>query len=298
MKILTFDIEEWFHILDNGSTKGPQHWSGYEPRIYRNVDRILELLDRHSLKATFFILGWIAAKYPDIVQKIDANGHHIGSHSNLHQLCYELSEKEFREDTRRSVHLLEDLLGKKITAYRAPGFSIKYENRWALEVLLEQGIETDCSIFPTRRAHGGFESIKVAEPFLLDINGQLLKEFPINTIPLFGKDVVYSGGGYFRLMPYSLIKHWSSGADYVMTYFHPRDFDADQPMISELSWLRRFKSYNGLKSAYAKLDKWLAAETFMSLHEAEQLINWQAQPVCQLDVYHSSRSSEPAKANV
>ena len=138
MKILTFDIEEWFHILDNGSTREPQQWARYEERIYRNVDRILELLDSHQIKATFFILGWIAQNYPDLVTKIDREGHHIGSHSNLHQLCYELSPKQFKEDTRESIYRLEDIIGKKVTTYRAPGFSIKYENRWALEILLDR----------------------------------------------------------------------------------------------------------------------------------------------------------------
>lgn len=274
MKILTFDIEEWFHILDNVSTEGPERWTNYEERIYQNVDRILELLDRHELKATFFILGWIAEEYPDLVKKISNLGHHIGSHSNLHQLCYNLSKKEFKEDTKKSIYRLEDLIGKKVNCYRAPGFSIQYKNRWALEILQELGIEIDCSIFPANHAHGGFKEINMAEPFVINTQKGSLKEFPINTVPFLGNNLVYSGGGYFRLMPYMLIRHWSSKANYVMTYFHPRDFDATQPMIKELSLFRRFKSYNGLKTAYAKLDKWLEAEQFINLSEAEAMTNW------------------------
>lgn len=284
MKILTFDIEEWFHILDNHSTKEPEHWLAYEERIHRNVDRLLELLDRHQSKATFFILGWIAEKYPEVVKKIDSLGHHIGSHSNMHQLCYELTPSQFEEDTRRSILSLEDLIGKKVNCYRAPGFSIKYENRWALKVLSELGIEIDCSIFPARRAHGGFQNIGVAEPFLINIEGRIIKEFPINTISFFGKDLVYSGGGYFRLLPYSLIKRWSSKADYVMTYFHPRDFDSTQPLIQELSLVRRFKSYNGLKSAYSKLDKWLSTDTFINLKEADLQTAWNQKKTCVIDL--------------
>lgn len=274
MHILTFDIEEWFHILDNESTRGPAQWAGYEKRIHRNVDRILELLDRHDQTATFFVLGWVASKYPDVVRKIDAEGYQIGSHSDLHQLCYELKPGQFREATRRSIDTLQQITGKKVTCYRAPGFSITYENRWALEVLMELGITTDCSVFPTRRAHGGFEEFGQAHPSLISSNGHTLREFPINTVQVLGRQMVFSGGGYFRAFPYVVIRRLSARTDYVMTYFHPRDFDPGQPLIPELGLLRRIKTYYGLNSAYQKLDRWLSDEEFVDLSTAEKMINW------------------------
>lgn len=284
MNILTFDIEEWFHILDNDSTRSPYEWEGYEERIHANVDRILELLDRHGQKATFFVLGWIASEYPGVVRRIDREGHQIGSHSDLHQLCYEMSREDFISNTRRSIEKLEDLTGKKVTCYRAPGFSIKYENRWALECLLELGIETDCSIFPTRRAHGGFEEFGTARPSVVEIDGMRLKEFPINTLKLLGRPLVFSGGGYFRLIPYPLLRRLSERSDYVMTYFHPRDFDPGQPVIPELGYVRRFKSYYGLDSAYDKLDRWLGEAEFTDLETADRMVNWEYVRPLKLDV--------------
>ncbi|MBN4062523.1 polysaccharide deacetylase family protein, partial [Bacteroidales bacterium AH-315-I05] len=152
MKVLTFDIEEWFHILDEPSTKTEKQWENYESRIHLNVDRILELLETKKQKATFFCLGWIAKKYPEVIRKIDDMGYEIATHSNLHQLVYEQTREEFKTDLENSIKLIEDITGKKIRVYRAPGFSIKEENKWAFEVLIENGIEVDCSIFPAERS--------------------------------------------------------------------------------------------------------------------------------------------------
>jgi len=275
MNILTFDIEEWFHILDNNSTKSEKEWSNFSYRLDANMDRIFELLDKHNQKATFFCLGWVAREFPHIIKKIDSLGYEIATHSDLHQLAYEQNEREFKEDLKRSIHSIESIISKKIISYRAPGFSIKQENKWFFESLVEEGIKIDTSIFPAKRAHGGFEEFGYAQPAWIDIDGSKLKEFPINLYSLFGKNLIFSGGGYFRLIPYPLLKKFMNNSDYVMTYLHPRDFDYAQPMIENLSLVRKFKSYYGLKGALNKLERLITDFEFIDLREANAKVDWE-----------------------
>jgi polysaccharide deacetylase family protein (PEP-CTERM system associated) len=282
MNLLTFDIEEWFHLLDNESTKTIHEWTNYEVRIHQNMDRIFTILENNQQKATFFCLGWIAETYPEIIKEIVNRGYEIGSHTQNHQLVYEQSPKEFDNDLERSVKTLEDITGKKVKYFRAPGFSIKEENKWAFEIMVKHGIETDSSIFPAPRAHGGFPSYGESVPSILKYNGIQLKEFPINYKTLFNQQLVFSGGGYFRLFPYPLLKHWSRQSDYIMTYLHPRDFDAGQPMIKDLPLHRKFKSYVGLKGAEKKLGRWLGDFDFVDLGTAVQQIDWNMVPVVEL----------------
>jgi polysaccharide deacetylase family protein (PEP-CTERM system associated) len=279
MHILTFDIEEWFHILDHTDTKSEAEWKKFPSRIHANCDRILELLDRKQVKATFFCLGWVAEKYPEVIRKIDAAGYEIGTHSHLHQLAYEQKPAAFKNDLVQSIQTLEDVIGKKVRSYRAPGFSLMKENKWVFEALMEHGIEVDCSVFPAKRAHGGFEDFPTAQPTWVEMNGARLKEFPINLAQVFGKSLVFSGGGYFRLLPLPVLKHFWSNSAYVMTYFHPRDFDADQPMVPGLSKVRQFKSYYGLSGALQKLEAIIDHFPMMDLEQANQLVNWSNAPV-------------------
>lgn len=275
MNILTFDIEEWFHILDNDSTKTEKEWSNYEYRLESNMDRIFELLDRKNQKATFFCLGWVAREFPMIIKKIEQAGFEIGTHSDMHQLAFEQNKQEFKQDLERSIKSIEDLIGKKVTTYRAPGFSIKEENTWVFSELVNQGIEIDCSIFPAKRSHGGLESYGHAKPSIISFEGNLLKEFPINLFKIGSTDLIFSGGGYFRLLPYWFIKEMTRKSDYVMTYFHPRDFDKDQPVINELTTMRKFKSYVGLSSAFNKLESIISDFEFIDIRTADSLIDWQ-----------------------
>lgn len=274
MRILTFDIEEWFHILDNQSTKTEKEWANYESRIHQNMDRIFKLLEDSGASATFFCLGWVAKKYPDVIKRIDDMGYGIGTHSHMHQLAYEMTQNEFEEDLKISISLLEDITGKKVKSYRAPGFSIKESNLWALESLSKFGIEYDCSVFPASRAHGGISGFKEDKPCIIDYKGIRIKEFPINTTQILSKKMIFSGGGYFRLFPYSWIRRASAKEDYIMTYFHPRDFDADQPIIEDLSLTRKFKSYYGIKNCENKLKKWLGEYEFIDLETAIDKIDW------------------------
>jgi peptidoglycan-N-acetylglucosamine deacetylase len=272
MNILTFDIEDWYNC-DFITTDF--NWDKYEVRIYEGVEKILNELEKTNLKATFFCLGWIAEKHPDVIRMIHAKGHHIGCHSYQHELSFRLDRKSFKDDTEKSKKLIENLIGESINAFRAPGFSITDKNIWAFEVLTELGFEYDCSIFPARHDYGGFASYGKAEPAILELpNGKRIKEFPINIQPVFGKEIVFSGGGFFRFFPYILIKYWSLKSSYIMTYFHTRDFDPDQPMIDSLPRMRKFKSYVGLSSAFTKFQKLLLDFEFISVEQANEKINW------------------------
>ena len=274
MNILTFDIEEWFHILNHNSTKTADNWANYEYRLEENMDTIFNLLERNNQKATFFCLGWVAENFPNIIKKIDSYNYEIGTHSHMHQLAYCQSRKEFRDDLKKSIHSIEDIIGKKVRIYRAPGFSIKKQNLWVFQELIKNGIEIDCSIFPANRAHGGLPSYEQAKPSIISYGNDTLKEFPINTFNFFGQKIIFSGGGYFRLLPFELLKYLFKNSTYNMTYFHPRDFDSKQPMIEDLSLLRKFKSYYGLKYSLEKLDKVIKKFDFTDLRVADENIDW------------------------
>jgi len=282
MNILTFDIEEWFHILDHESTKTMNEWKNYEVRIHQNMDRIFTILEKTNQKATFFCLGWIAETYPEVIREIADRGYEIGTHGRMHQLAYEQSPTEFAEDLEYSIKTLEDITGQKIKYFRAPGFSIGKDNKWAFEAIVSLGIEVDCSIFPARRTHGGFPSYQHQVPSIVKYNGIEIKEFPINYSTLLGKPIIFSGGGYFRLFPYDLIKRWTQSSEYIISYFHPRDFDAEQPIIQDLSMFRKYKSYVGLKNSSDKLQQWINDFNFIDIGTAVETIDWGNVPIVEI----------------
>lgn len=282
MNILTFDVEEWFHLLDNSSTRSEEQWKTYEVRIHENMDRIFHILEDTNTKATFFIIGWIAKTYPEIVRKI-AEKYEIGSHTMNHQLVWQQNPEEFRQDVDSSVKLLQDITGKPIRYFRAPGFSIRESEKWAFEQLHDLGIEIDCSVFPAHHAHGGFPSYGKAGPAIIDVNGKRIKEFPISCREIGGHHIIYQGGGYFRLFPYSLIKYWANkDSEYLLSYIHPRDLDAGQPMVNGLPWTRKFKSYVGLGGAEKKLRQFLTDYRFTDISTAEKTINWEKYRILKL----------------
>lgn len=282
MYILTFDVEEWFHLLDNDSTRSETEWVRYPVRIYENMERIFRILEDTDTRATFFVIGWIARTYPDLVRRI-AEKYEIGSHTMNHQLVWRQNRKAFKEDVSASVSLLEDITGKPVRYFRAPGFSIRNSEAWAFEVIRECGIEVDCSVFPAHHAHGGIPSYGKAVPSVISHEGVRIKEFPICTKEIGGRHIIFSGGGYFRLFPYWLIRKWAEEkSEYMISYIHPRDLDAGQPMIDELPWPRRFKSYVGLKGAEGKLRRLLTDFPFTDLAAADRLVDWTGAPVVEL----------------
>ena len=299
MNILTFDVEEWFHLLDFDATRTEAEWGKYEVRIHENVDRILDILDRTDTKATFFIIGWVAKTYPEVVKKIAAK-YQIGSHTMNHQLVWQQTPEQFRDDVDSSIKLLQDITGQPIECFRAPGFSIRESEPWAFDILSELGIKYDCSVFPAHHAHGGMASYGEAVPSLIRHNGVEMKEFPVTTKEMMGKPIIFSGGGYFRLVPYWLLHKWSCEAaerqvtpvminedmsrkaGYLLSYIHPRDLDGGQPMLEGLPLARKFKSYVGLKQAPEKLRKYLKDFKFVDVQTASDMIAWDRVPSIEL----------------
>jgi polysaccharide deacetylase family protein (PEP-CTERM system associated) len=311
MNILTFDVEEWFHLLAFDNTRTEAQWGKYEVRIYENVDRILDILERTNTKATFFIIGWVAKTYPDVVKKIAAK-YQIGSHTMNHQLVWQQTPEEFRKDVESSIKLLQDITGQPIECFRAPGFSIRESESWAYDILADLGIKYDCSVFPAHHAHGGMARFGAPVPSLIKHGDVEMKEFPVTTKTILGKKIVFSGGGYFRLVPYRLLKSWSAecangyanhmvprvwhdkdgnvvmGDDgfpvtrnvgYLLSYIHPRDLDGGQPMLEGLPLKRKFKSYVGVKGAAEKLRYYLEDFKFVDVKTAADNICWEKVPV-------------------
>jgi polysaccharide deacetylase family protein (PEP-CTERM system associated) len=281
MNILTFDIEDWYNC---DFISSDFDWDKHEVRIYESVDRILNELGMRNLKATFFCLGWLAEKHPGVIRKIHDQGHHIGCHSYQHELSYRFDRKSFKEDTLKAKSLIENVIGEPVDAFRAPGFSITEKNLWALEVLCELGFLYDCSIFSGQHDYGGLPNFGESTPTLIRLpNGSQIKEFPMTTKKIYGKKVVFSGGGFFRIIPYSLIKKWGYQSTYLITYFHPRDFDEYQPIIKSLPIIRRFKSYYGIKGAFSKFRKLLDDFTFVSVLDADNKLDWNKARIVDLE---------------
>ncbi len=267
MNILTIDVEEWFQFFED-LDKG-EKYKNYEVRIYENVDRILGLLEENNIKATFFVVGWIAKRYPDIVKRISEN-FEIGSHTMTHKLVGSLNKKEFYNEVYSSVSLIEDLTSKKVRAFRAPGFATGKNELWAFEVLSDLGFEIDSSFLPY---NFGLNMSKIS-PCIIEYNGIKIKEFPINYKSVLSKGIIFSGGGYFRFFPYWLLNYWIKDSDYFLAYIHPRDLDSKQPIIKGLSPIQFFRSYYGLKSSESKFQRLIKDNDFIDMDLAEKLIDW------------------------
>jgi len=282
MNILTIDLEDWFHILAHNETSKPAQWENFESRVERNTDWILDQLSAKNQYATFFCLGWIAKKYPSLIRKINDRGHEIACHSMNHQLAYEQKPGEYRTELADALHLLEDIVGQPVYSYRAPGFSVTENTNWVFEILIECGIKNDCSVFPAKRNHGGYKGFLFREPCLVSTHGKSIREFPMSLSSVAGRTIVYSGGGYFRLLPYAVIKSMTKKSDYVMTYFHPRDFDPGQPMIASLPLKRKIMSYTGLRGARKKFEMLISDFRFTNVRDAVGKIDWDKVPVMTL----------------
>lgn len=283
MRILTVDVEDWFHILDNEATRSQENWLSFPSRVEAQTSRLLDLFDRYRCGATFFVLGFIAREYPQLVLEISRRGYEIATHGDAHELVYRQTPYAFEADLVSSLEAITASGVSTPRAYRAPGFSITSEALWSFDVLGRNGIEVDASIFAAKRAHGGLPGFTNAGPCSIETSsGYRLRSFPMNVARIGSKPFVFSGGGYFRLAPYLLLHHLFTHHNYVMTYFHPRDFDPGQPVVPGLNSVRKFKSYVGLHGAFKKLERLLGAFEFISLGQAEAMIDWEAAPVISL----------------
>ena len=262
---LTVDVEDYFHVsalapsIDRGS------WASRESRVVGNTHRLLELFEQFRVRGTFFVLGWVAERHAQLVRDIAARGHEIACHGLSHRLVYEQSPQEFREETRRAKHLLEDITGASVLGYRAASYSIVRDSLWALDVLVELGFAYDSSIFPVRHDRYGMPDAERMPHRLRTPNGKAIVEWPLSTALFFGLRVPVSGGGYFRILPYWLTR-WGLNAieresQPFIFYLHPWEIDPEQPPI-RASRLSRFRHYTNLAKCEARLRRLLGEFQF------------------------------------
>jgi polysaccharide deacetylase family protein (PEP-CTERM system associated) len=261
--VLTIDMEDWFHAIDSFTG----NWIICERRIEYGTNKILDFLSEKKSTATFFILGDVAQNHPQLVKRIYSEGHEIGSHGSEHKLIYRQTPVEFHEDLKRSIGCLTDLIGEKIISYRAPNFSITKKSLWALDILIEEGIQYDSSIFPIINHRYGIPDNKIF-PYRLD-NG--LWEWPITIYRTFLGNIPFSGGAYFRLFPSIisafLISSLLKNQGPVLLYFHPWEFDPHQPKLYFISPFLGLRHYYGLHNNFNKFSSLLQNLSVISLRE-------------------------------
>ena len=267
---LTIDVEDYFQVAALAEAVDRNDWSSMEYRVEANTDRLLELFSQKGVKATFFTLGWVAERSPELIRRIQKAGHEIASHGYSHQLVYKQTPEVFREETRRSKHILEDITGDPITGYRAASYSITAQSRWALDILCEEGFTWDSSIFPVHHDRYGMPGTP-HEPYRLEApGGGTLIEFPLSTCPLGSYRLPIAGGGYFRLYPYWLSR-WGLGkinraGQPFIFYLHPWEIDTGQPRL-KVKPLSRFRHYNNLDKCMGRLQQLLEDFRFGSVSD-------------------------------
>lgn len=256
---LTIDVEDYFQVSAFEKVIDPKGWATYPCGVVQNTQIILRLLAQRNVKATFFIVGWIAERYPELVRQISDHGHETGCHSHWHRKVYDLTPDAFREDTHRSKSILEDITGKPVYGYRAPSYSITQKSLWALDILSELGFLYDSSVFPTYHDNYG---IPDAPRFAYNLKDQKMIEYPISTTRVMGRNLPISGGGYFRLFPYlitrSALKRINTNENQPFVfYLHPWELNPDQQRIKNASPLSRFRHYVNLKTTRGKFERLL-----------------------------------------
>jgi polysaccharide deacetylase family protein (PEP-CTERM system associated) len=264
LNALTFDVEDYFQVTGFAQFIDAATWPHYEPRVEPSTRLILDLLAAAGVKATFFILGWVARRHPALVRAIRDAGHEIASHGDRHQLVTTQSPAEFRADVRRAKDVLEDLTGGAVVGYRAPSFSIAPDRAWAFEVLVEEGYAFDSSVAAGRRDSCG-DRAGAGVPFVMHTPSGPLTEYPLPTVRWLGRQVPVGGGGYFRLYPYALtrraLRGLNAAARPFAVYLHPWEFDPGQPRLKG-PFARRFKHYVNLGRTRPRLERMLTEFDF------------------------------------
>jgi polysaccharide deacetylase family protein (PEP-CTERM system associated) len=266
---LSFDVEEHFQVSAFESPMRRRHWEQYESRVEGNTEKLLELLAPKGVRATFFVLGWLAERYPSLVRRIASSGHEVASHGYGHELITGQTPIAFREDIRKAKAILESILSQPVLGYRAPSFSITKDTMWATQILVEEGYIYDSSIFPVLHDRYGVPSANPEVHKLMTPSG-LLWEVPPSTVKYCGVRVPVAGGGYFRLYPYVILrallrKLESEGCPLVM-YLHPWEFDPDQPRM-EGSLVSRVRHYLNLDKTEGRLLTLLRDFSFAPIRE-------------------------------
>ncbi len=267
---LTIDVEDYYMVSAFADTVKFENWHQYESRVERNTHRILDLLDEYQVKATFFVLGWVAEHFPDLVKDIQRRGHEVASHGYNHRLVYDLTPEDFRADVRMSKDILEGITGQSVVGYRATSYTIIKETLWALDILIEEGFMYDSSIFPIRHDRYGLPEAE-RFPHVIERGNGLIIEFPPSTYPLFGQKIPVAGGGYLRIMPLKATKAAIKRINekekkMAVVYFHPWEVDVDQPRLNG-TWKSQFRHYVNLDTTLPKLRTLLSEFKFQSISE-------------------------------
>ncbi|NGZ95896.1 MAG: polysaccharide deacetylase family protein [Nitrospira sp. WS110] len=266
---LSFDVEEHFQVSAFESPMRRRHWGQFESRVEENTEKLLGLLADNGVQATFFVLGWVAERYPSLVRRIASGGHEIASHGYGHELITSQTPVAFREDIRKAKGILENILSGPVLGYRAPSFSITKDTMWATQILVEEGYGYDSSIFPVLHDRYGVPSANPEVHQLLTASG-LLWEVPPSTVKYMGVRLPVAGGGYFRLYPYMVLRAFlkkleGQGSSLVM-YMHPWEFDPDQPRM-EGSLLSRLRHYLNLDKTECRMRALLQDFSFAPIRQ-------------------------------
>ncbi len=282
--LLTIDVEDYFHANGLQSHVGRDEWNAMPGRVEYNTRRLLDLLDTHDVHATFFVLGWVAARYPALVREIHAAGHELASHGWDHELVYDQSPGEFEQDVTRTKGFLEDLTGAAVYGYRAPSFSIVPKSWWALDVLARTGHVYDSSIYPVRRKRYGVPDARTDIHTVLEpsAEGPGLLEVPPPSVRLFGRNWPVAGGGYFRFYPLWVTRAALRRMNIQderpgVVYLHPWEIDPDQPRLPGTA-INRWRHYLNLDRTEARLAALLRDFEFMPVAELLDLPTTQAVP--------------------
>jgi len=262
---MSIDVEDYFHVSVFDGIVPRSSWADMESRVERNTQRLLAIFDEYEVRSTFFVLGWVAERFPDLVRDIAARRHEVASHGYAHRLAYDQTPKAFREDVRRAKSLLEDATGRRVLGYRAPSYSITPRSLWAIDVLIEEGYQYDSSIFPIRHDRYGIP-ISDRRPYRIDRPAGSLLEVPGSTTQLGLMNVPVAGGGYFRILPYWWTR-W--GIDRVnrlerrpaVFYLHPWEIDPDQPRL-HVGRMGAFRHYRNLGDTERRLRQLLTEFRF------------------------------------
>ena len=262
---LTIDVEDYFHVSALSESISPSQWDSQECRVAKNTESLLKLFESHNVKATFFVLGWVAERYPNIVKQIDAAGHEVASHGYSHQLVYGQKKDVFKEETIKSKDLLEQLTQKPVVGYRAASYSITKKSMWAIDILSEAGFSYDSSIFPVHHDRYGIPGTPEQPYRLITDAGNEITEFPLSAFDILNYKLPIAGGGYFRLFPYWFTKLGLGSINRknkpFIFYLHPWEIDPQQPRV-KASLLSTFRHYNNLDKCYSRLDRLLKDFSF------------------------------------
>jgi len=268
---LTVDVEDYFHVSAFASSISPASWPSRESRVVGNTEKLLAIFEQLDVRGTFFVLGWVAERYPRLVREIAARGHEIACHGYSHRLVFEQSPEEFREETFRAKSLLEDITGSAVVGYRAASYSIVRESLWALDIMVELGFAYDSSIFPVRHDRYGIPDAERVPHRIATPGGNSIVEWPLATAKFFGFSLPVAGGGYFRLLPYWLSRWGLASINRkemrpFIFYLHPWEIDPAQPRVAA-SWLSQFRHYTNIDKCEERLRSLLSEFKFGSARE-------------------------------